>query len=70
MNTSGKFYVVLCVTCFDVSFCTVFNLCVAILVLVMVRWLSGHILGKSYSFGESYVLFVLCLFVVLVVSPF
>ena len=32
--------------------------------------LSGHLLGKSCLLGQSYVLFVLCLFIIIVVFHF
>ena len=55
---------------FGVRFCTVFHLLCVLWILVRFRLLSCHLLGKSCSFGELYVLFVLCLFVILVVSYF
>ena len=39
-------------------------------VFVRYWYVSDHLLGKSCSFGLPNVLFVLCLFVVLVVSDF
>ena len=39
-------------------------------VLVRFRLASGHLFEKSCSFSRTYVLFVLCLFVILVVFRF
>ena len=36
----------------------------------MLRWLSGHLLGKSCALGLPSVLFVFCLFVIVDVSHF
>ena len=48
------------VACKCISFCAVY---VSKIHYVRLRWLSGHLLGKSRSLGEPYVLIVLCLFV-------
>ena len=60
---------VLCVACFGVSFCTVFPFYVS-RYLVRFRYLSGHLLGNSCSLDYPYVLFVACIFVMLVISYF
>ena len=46
---------------------SVFTICY---VLVRLKWLSDHLLGKSCSLGSPYVLFVKCLFEILVISHF
>ena len=52
---------ILCVPCLGVSF----TFCVSRICLFRFRLLSGHLLVKSCSFGQS-----LCLFLTLVVSHF
>ena len=57
------------VACFNVSFgADGFTQCTY--VQIMISSVSGHLLGKSCSFGKQYVLFVKCPLVILVISLF
>ena len=49
-----------------------FHLMYSMFILFLVRFglLSGNLLGNSCSLGRPYVLFVFCLFVILVISRF
>ena len=61
---------VLCVSSFSVSLCSVFTFCVSKLYIVRFRFLSDQLFEKSCSFDLPYIFFELCLFVGLVVSHF
>ena len=51
------------VACFGVKVSMTFNLNFACIILAMIGLLSGQLLGKSYTIGLPYVLFVVCLLV-------
>ena len=55
---------------FGVRVSVTFHLIFVHIILVRFRLLNGHFLGNSCSLGLPYVLFVFCLFVILVISGF
>ena len=62
--------VIFCIACFVLLVLLSVSVLFSHSVCLRFRYPSGHLFGKSCSFGYSYVLFVLCLFVIFVVSYF